>query len=125
MKKPMKPYLQTSPSVHNWSAKCESPENDVWVNLILRPNDFFCVFFSLNILYVCIVPRIVIFPLTIPILIILKNYQDWWKIFKSNLYWCKIFKSDLYWCIIGSGFRVDGTGKSALVTLSNLEINTW
>ena len=26
--------------------------------------------------------------------------------------------------MIGWGFRVDGTGKSALVTLSNLEINT-
>ena len=28
---------------------------------------------------------------------------------------------DLYWCIIGWGFRVEGAGKSALVTLSNLE----
>ena len=33
--------------------------------------------------------------------------------------------NDLYWCIIGWGFRVDGTGKSALVTLSNLETNTF
>ena len=34
---------------------------------------------------------------------------------------CLARKSDLYWCKIGWGFRVEGAGKSALVTLSNLE----